>query len=192
MVWRELRLWSGRCLSEDEGERMKKMDKKECVKKDIKVLDAFYKEYFSKSHIQLGYWICTGLFTFFLVLVNWFPYQTFLEEDGKVFVIILMMGMFGSVSYASAYRYAFDKKGAVVRIAPYLRYLPISVKARKEYQVRKLLNFQWKVYAVAQAGQIAFALLTEHELQWGNLLYPLLAALVVPVVLSVLTILDGK
>lgn len=192
MVWRELRLWAGRSLREDEGERKEFMDKKECVKKDMKVLDAFYKEYYSKSHIQLGYWVCTGLFTFFLILVNWFPYQTFLEEDRKVFVIILMMGLYGSVSYVTAYRHAFDKKGAVVRIAPYLQYLPISVKARKEYQVRKLLNFQWKVYAVAQAGQIVFALLAVHELHWSNLLYPLTAALVIPTALSVLTIVVSK
>ena len=88
MVWRKLGLWAGRSVGNEEGERMEIMDKKECAKKDMKVLDAFYKEYFSKSHIQLGYWICTGLFTCFLVMVNWFPYQTFLEEDRKVIIII--------------------------------------------------------------------------------------------------------
>lgn len=168
------------------------MDKKECAKKDLKVLDAFYKDYFSKSHIQLGYWVCTGLFTFFLVLVSWFPYQTFMEEDGEVFVIILIMGMYGAVSYVTAYRHAYDKKGAVVRIAPYLQYLPISGKVRKEYQFRKLLNFQWKVYAVAQVGQILFGLLDGQGLGWGNFLYPLLAAFLAPVALSALTIVTGK
>lgn len=168
------------------------MDKKECAKKDYMVLDAFYKEYFNQSHIQLGYWVATGLFTFFLVLVSWFPYQTFIEEDGKVFAIILFMGMYGSVSYVTAYRHAFDRKGAVVRIAPYLQYLPISGKARKEYQFRKLLKFQWKVYVVAQVGQILFSLLDVQGMSWWNFLYPLLAAFLAPVVLSALTIVMAK
>jgi len=171
---------------------MEIMDKKECAKKDMKVLDDFYKEYFSKSHIQLGYWICTGLFTCFLVLVNWFPYQTFLEEDRKVIIIILVMVVYGTNSYVLAYQHAFDKKMTIVKIAPYLRYLPISVKARKEYQFRKLLKFQWKVYAVAQVGQILFSLLDGQGLNWGNFVYPLLAAFLVPVSLSALSIAWSK
>ncbi|MBR6665249.1 MAG: hypothetical protein IKL22_05960 [Lachnospiraceae bacterium] len=168
------------------------MDKKECAKKDMKVLDDFYKEYFSKSRIQQGYWVTTGLFTFFLVFSSWFHYQTFWEEDGKVFIIILVMGMYGTVSYVLAYQHAFDKKGTIVKIAPYLRYLPISVKARKKYQFRKLLKFQWKVYAVAQVGQILFSLLDGQGLNWGNFVYPFLAAFLVPVALSALSIAWSK
>lgn len=168
------------------------MDKKECVKKDLKVLDAFYKEYFSKSHIQLGYWICAGMLLTFLVCACWFPYQSFTTEDLKdfsqAFPLLFLMGAIGSVQYLQAYRLAYNKKGMVVGMAQYLQYLPISAKARKEYLFRKLLKLQWKIYAVAQTGQIVFSLITGNGLGWCNFGYPVLAALVIPVVLSSLTI----
>lgn len=163
------------------------MDKKECAKKDYMVLDAFYKEYFNQSHIQLGYLVIGGIFVFILVMMCWFPYYSIIQDLNEGLLIALIIGAGGTVAYMTAYQHAFDRKGAVVKIAPYLQYLPISLKARKKYLLWKLLKLQWKVYVVAQVGQIVFALLAVHELAWGNFLYPFLAALVIPVVMSVLS-----
>lgn len=164
------------------------MDKKECAKKDLKVLDAFYKEYFSKSHIQIGFVVCAVIFVFFLVFICWFPYQEMEKELFEGLVILLLMGASGTTGYMSAYLHAWDRKGALARIKPYLQYLPISEKTWKAYLLWKFLKLQWKVYAVAQAGQILFALLEVRELAWCNLLYPLLAAMVIPVVMFVTTL----
>lgn len=164
------------------------MEKKACGKKEVAVFDAFYKEFFGKSHIQIGYVLVGAIFWFLLVIMCCIPYQEMVQDFEDILAIVLIMGAGGSMIYMTAYLHAYDRKGAVVRIKPYLQYLPVSQKAWKEYLLWKFLKLQWKVYAVAQAGQILFALLAVHKLDWCNLLYPLLAAMVIPIVMFVTTL----
>ncbi len=168
------------------------MDKKECVKKDRAVFDAFYKEFFSKSHIQIGYVLVGVIFWFLLVIMCCIPYQEMVQDFEDALAIVLIMAAGGSVIYMTAYQHAYDKKGMVVRIAPYLQYLPISNKSWKKYLLWKFFKLQWKVYAVAQAVQILFTLLVVHELTWGNFFYPFLAAMVIPAGMFVLSLIIAE
>ena len=105
------------------------MDKKECVKKDRAVFDAFYKEFFSKSHIQIGYVVAGILFIFFQVILCCCPYQEIKQDLNEGLFIALLMSAGSTAGYMNAYQHAYDRKGEVVSSNPYLRYQPISFKA---------------------------------------------------------------
>lgn len=163
------------------------MEKKACGKKEVAVFDAFYKEFFSKSHIQIGYVLVGAIFWFLLVIMCCIPYQEIVQDFEDILAIVLIMGAGGTVFYMTAYQHAYDKKGVVVSIKPYLQYLPVSSKTWKKYLSYKFFQVQWKVYAVAQVMQILFALLAVRELTFGNFFYPFLAAMVIPAVMFVLS-----
>lgn len=158
------------------------MEEKVYRKKQNNILEQFYQDYFEKSHIQLGYNVVAIIFFVILMIVMWFPYQTYTEGDRALKILGLMFGSLAAFMYMNSYRYAIDGRGAVTNIYQYLQYLPISLKELRLFRLRKLIGLLVKVYLIAQAGQLLFSLIGYHQVIWANLWFPLVYVLLVPLV----------
>ncbi|MBR4083478.1 MAG: hypothetical protein IKK33_04250 [Lachnospiraceae bacterium] len=156
------------------------MEEKTYGKTQHNILEQFYKDYFEKSHIQLGYNVVAIIFFVILMIVMWFPYQTYTEDDRALKLLGLMFGALAAFIYMNSYRYAIDGRGAVTNIYQYLQYLPISKTELRMFRLKKLLRLLLKVYMPAQAGQLLFSLIAYHEITWGNLWFPFVYVFLVP------------
>lgn len=156
------------------------MEEKVYRKKQNNILEQFYLDYFEKSHIQLGYNVLAIIFFAILMIVMWFPYQTYTEEDHALKMLSLVFGSLAAFMHMNSYKFAIDGRGAVTNIYPYLQYLPISKKELRLFRLKKLLYLLLKVYLPAQTGQLLFSLIGYHEVILANLWFPFAYVFLVP------------
>ena len=167
------------------------MEVKEYRKTQQNMLEQFFENYFEKSKIKGGYKWTGIIFIAILVILMWFPYQSY-GNEGLIKSIGVIWGVLGSLFYMNMYRFAFNGRGAVTNVYQYLEYLPISHKELKIYRLKKLVSLQTKVYLIAQAGQVLFGLLAYHQVTLGNLLFPLIFAFLAPLLIVGISILVSK
>lgn len=156
------------------------MNKIEHMEKQHKVLELFFKEYFKKSNIHFGYWLAAGLLLGFSGLIVLFPYQTMCGEDSAIMIMAGLIQLTGAELYFSAYRTFLNDRGMVTPLYSRLQYLPVSRDVLGKYCLKKAVRLQTKVYIGLQIGQLFFSIVTQHEVVWGNVLFPLLACWVIP------------
>lgn len=156
------------------------MEKVEHMAKQHKVLEVFYKEYFKKTNIHFGYWLAAGFLLGFSGLMVLFPYQTMCGEDSAIMILAGFTQLSGAVMYLTAYRTCLNDRGMVTPLYSRLQYLPVNGAMLRKYCFNKSVRLQTKEYVILQIGQLFFSIVTQHEVVWGNLLYPLLACWVVP------------
>ncbi len=156
------------------------MNKIEHTAKQQGVLELFFKEYFKKTNIHFGYWLAAGFLIGLSGLMVLFPYQTMRGEDSGIMIVAGFAQLSGAVMYLMAYRTCLNDKGMIMPLYSRLQYLPISAEIISKYRFQKVLRFQTKVYLILQIGQLFFSIVTQHEVVWGNILYPLLACWVIP------------
>lgn len=167
------------------------MEVKEYRKTQQNMLEQFFENYFEKSKINGGYKWTGIIFIAILVILMWFPYQSY-ENEKPIRNIGLVWGVMGTFFYMNMYRFAFNGRGAVTNVYQYLEYLPVSIKELKIFRLKKLISLLVKVYLIAQAGQAIFSLLGYHELILGNLLFPLVFAFLAPLLIVGISILVSK
>lgn len=158
------------------------MNKIEHMAKQQKVLDAFFKDFFKKSNIHIGYWLAAGILLGASGLMLLFPYQAFSGEDRGVMIVAGFTQLSGTVMYLSSYRNCTNDRGMVIPLYSRLQYLPISRDALAKYRFNKAVRLQVKVYVILQLGQLFFSIVTQHEVVIGNILFPFLASFAVPIV----------
>lgn len=156
------------------------MEKAEHIEKQQSVLELFFKEYFKKSNIHFGYWLAAGVLIGFSGLIVLFPYQTMCGEDSGIMIVAGFTQLSGAVMYLSAYRTCLNDRGMVTPLYSRLQYLPMSGDMLGKYCFKKSVRLQTKVYIILQIGQLFFSIVTQHEVVWGNVLFPLLACWVIP------------
>ncbi len=156
------------------------MEQKEFYARQHKALENFYKELFKNTLTPVGYWIVTGVMLFCACIFLVIPYQVLVSEGDFPLWTVAMMGAMASVCYASPYDRYQDGKGFLKITYGIIMYLPISARIVSEYQWKRLLRFQTKVYLITQAGQLFFSLVCFHEVVWASLWYPLVFALLWP------------
>ncbi|MBQ8823520.1 MAG: hypothetical protein IJZ82_12830 [Lachnospiraceae bacterium] len=162
------------------------MEKKLYEKKQQQILDAFFKEFFTWSADNVGYWIVAGIFIFIHGIFLAFPYQMMGIEDSDI-TLVQVFAYMGYFMYITPYLH-FTEKGRVIKLKEKLKYLPISQKQLRLYRLRKLLIFSLKLFAVFLLLQLFFSLVAYHEITLGNILYPLLCGFVFPFALNSIVI----
>ena len=155
------------------------------------MLEKFFEDYFEKSKINTGYNIVGIIFIVMLLIVLWIPYQIH-EEEPIIKTCGLIWGMVGYYVYLNKYKFAFDKRGAITKVYPYLQYLPISKRELKIFQLKKLIFLQTRVYLIAQVGQLLFGLIAYHQVTLSNFGFPFGHALLFPFLVVGISILVSR
>ena len=148
-------------------------------KKQWKVLDAFYKDFFTWSASNLFYWMVTGIFIFVLGIMMLIPFQEFIADSDFPKGMIFYFGGMGTVFYLIPY-VSFNEKQKPMGIYGLLKHLPISVKTIKFYRMKKMLVFLLKIEAVYMVLQLLVAMVGCREIVLGNILYPFIYGFAVP------------
>ncbi len=144
------------------------------------VLKDFFKELLEGSMMKIGQWVGSGLSVFFQVIFLWMPYQT-LDGDFKIlWWCCLYFAGCGCICYMSPYM-NYKEGNRLVRIVDKLKFVPISSRDLFLFRFKKLIWFCIRVFFVSLVGQLFFAVVFCHGLVWGNLLYPLILGLLLPV-----------
>ncbi len=167
------------------------MEEKAYRKTQQNILEQFFKDYFEKSKINAGYNIVGIIFIVLLLIVLWMPYQIY-EEERTLKTCGLIWGMVGYYCYINKYNFAFDERGAVTKVYPYLQYLPISRRELKIFRLKKLISLQARVYLIAQAGQLLFCLIAYHQVTLSNFWFPFDYAFLSPFLVVGISILVRK
>lgn len=158
------------------------MEKAEHLAKQHKVLDVFYKEYFKKTNMHFGYWLAAGFLLGFSGLIALIPYQALSADDKAMIVMVVVAQLSGINLYLSAYRTSLSDRGMITPLYSRLKYLPISAEIVRKYHFNKAFKLQNKIYVAVQSGQLFFSIVTQHEVVFGNIWYPLLSCWMIPCV----------
>ncbi len=155
-----------------------KIEKKIFTERE-KIIDSFYKEFFTWSAGNVGMWLAAGVFEFVAIVIFCFPYEEAQKENMLMFAVLLALA--GAECYIAPY-VSFQEFGKGMRISDKLQYLPVSVKELQGYRLKKLAVFCAKMFVVFFVGQMFFALVTTHTITLGNVGYVIIWGLLLPFV----------
>ncbi|MBQ7776829.1 MAG: hypothetical protein IJ379_13005 [Lachnospiraceae bacterium] len=158
------------------------MEQKEFIAKQHEALDAFYKETMRKSGIHIGYWLVAGVFGFCAACILLIPYQ--IMEDGTITGMTVMMSVGTTLLYMSAFDRYQNDKGVLSTVYSRLKFHPVSSQILNSYRLKKLVRFQLRFYLPIQIGQLFFSIVCLHEVVLANFCYPMLVALVLPLLIA--------
>lgn len=165
-------------------------------KKQQRMLDAFFKEFFTWNVQHVGMWLLTGIMILSFVCFMMVPYQEIVapsEEHVNIEAWLILMGIAGLNYYLMPYsRYNDGTKGRFIYIYEKIKYLPVSLKELRIFRIRKVFWFCLKLFVVLLIGQLVFAEIGFGEIVLGNFLYPFIFAFLIPFCLSVVVILATK
>ncbi len=145
------------------------------------ILDKFYKEYFTWSCINIGYWIVAGIFSFIQAVFMMLPYEQVLIEgrgDGFEFMMGFIIA-FPVTFYLQPY-ISYNEKSNVGSVYSKLKYLPISFKSIKVYRFRKMLKFILRLFLICAVLQLGISLLAFHRILPGTVIHLVLYGFLVP------------
>ncbi len=161
-------------------------DRKEHIKKQQKVIAAFFKEFFTWSAANIGMWILSGIMVVNQAVFFTVQYQEVgseLKEDRFIVIMIAFMSASAAMSYIQPYM-NYNENRVATKIFDKIRYLPVSRDALRLFRFKKLFKFVGLVFAVDFTLQIIMTLLIVGNISIGNILYPLVIGFIVPFVLT--------
>lgn len=171
-------------------------DKKEYIKKQERILAAFYKDFFTWSCMNIGMWILTGVMMLGQVSFFIMPYQDIVgdEDFGRsLLCMVAVMCVNAVISYIHPYT-QYKDSGVATLIYDKIKYLPISRAALRYFLFKKMIKFLGIVFMVDFVLQIVLAAtIMMGEITIENILYPVVVGFFIPfAVCSVYTLLAGR
>ena len=145
------------------------------------VLAGFFKNFFSWKADNIGYWIVAAMAELYAIVVMCIPFQNLIKENIWRVTFILTVG--GAIEYICPYIFYRDGRKNR-RIYDTIKYLPVSLEELKLFRLKKSVKFCLKMFGIFFAGQIIFSLICFHQIGWGNLLFPIIGGLLIPLVMS--------
>lgn len=170
-------------------------DKKEYIKKQEKVLAAFYKDFFTWSCMNIGMWVVTGIMVLGQVTFFIMPYQDIVgdEDFGRsLLCMVAVMCVNAVISYIHPYTHYKDS-GVATLIYDKIKYLSISRPTLRYFWFKKMIKFLGIVFIVDFVLQIMFSMIMMGEITIENILYPVVIGFFIPfAVCNVYTLLAGR
>lgn len=154
-----------------------------------RVIDQFFKEFFSWDTGNVGMWILTGVAVFLAGIAMCFPYQSW--ESPDILWFVGMFGMSAVTSYLAPYLH-FQEEGKSQKIYNKLQYLPVGLKELQRYRLKKVFLFCLKVAAIFLLIQLFFTLVVYHTITLWNIGYVVIGGFLFPLCVGALTALFSK
>lgn len=158
-------------------------------KETMVALDKFFKEYSEKNSYQTIVWFAAGFALFLQSIFLALPCQLWEPEEDNGFIILMAccMGMAAAGSYLETYIKRIGNEEGNKPFRELMRFLPVSRKQLRFFQMKKLICFQTKVYVVMQLLQLFFTIVCLHQVAWENFVYPFVLAFLLPMAVGALT-----
>lgn len=113
------------------------------------------------------------------------PYQALVEEVPFSVVIIAMICCWPTYfGFRASVMISDDNLGATARVYKKLRHLPIDQKVWVCVKMEYVLQFSLKFCTIALVVQNLMTLLICKDWSWANIIYPLVATLIVPMLFT--------
>lgn len=157
------------------------------MKKQEEVIDYFYKNFLTWQMENIGMRFGAGFCVFMAFIMFCVPYQSFLEEDGGIGLVLLGGGCayFALWLYIRPY-FSFREQFNMKNLMDKMRLLPVERDAFTRYSIKKMTRFSGKMFLIYLAGQLLFAGLGYKSVGIFNFLFPFLGGLVLPLGFNVL------
>ncbi len=129
------------------------------------------------------YLMLASIFAFISSISLMMPYQMVMEVWPKDTSLISMGGIF-SVAAAWIYMQLFSQykdQDRMIRIRKITKYLPVSEKEFLLFRIKKLVLFSGKITLALLVLQIVIAGFAYHQIEFGNIWFPIVFAFVLPV-----------
>ena len=161
-------------------------DNKDYIHRQHRILDKFYKEFFSWSCLNIGYWIMSGIGVMIQTIFMFVPYQEICKDgfDRTVIFYVAMSASTAVFMYIMPYT-RFKDKGELGTIYNKIKNLPISASVLRSYRLKKVISFTLKLFCISFVGQMFTSLIFFQEITMNNILYPVVCGLVIPLGIAV-------
>lgn len=149
-------------------------------KRQQKILDKFYKEQTSWSPEHVGNNMLFYLLCGIALLMLLFPAQMW---EGERIIPVSAMGlMFMGLHFRMLSYEQYRELDGFKSMDAVLKYFPISAEQIWLYKSRKLLRICLWLCGISLFAQIVFGIGFYHGIGFANILYPVLACLVLPLI----------
>ncbi len=155
-----------------------KIEKKIFTKRD-KIIESFYKEFFTYSAGNIGMWIAAGIMEFLGAIVLVVSYDK--VQAGELWGFAVMGATAGAACYISPYQNV-QEFGKSTSVYPILQYLPISRKELQNYWLKKLAIFCTRIFVVFLVLQVFISLIATHGIALWSIGYVALCSWILPFV----------
>lgn len=160
---------------------MDKRERKEQIREEMCLLQKLYKELQTWEVSSIGAWAVAAILLSIGTLPFLIPYQEYGtgQSDQTMCVVILYLLWFGLIMYMNPYMTLTEgqKKKSIVGK---LQYLPIYRRSILFFQLKKLLRMVLLLGAVQLVGQCGITAIICRRLELCNLLFPVVAGMLVP------------
>lgn len=157
-------------------------------KEKQKMLEGFYKEFFSYGYGGIGMWIAAGVGIAFAGMFCFMPYYKMLEGDIKSQAVVIMFAMGGFAYYVSPY-ISFVENTKQKRIYNKLKYLPISKKDIMAFCIKKLVKLSLKLLPIFLVGQIFCTWVGKFQFGFFTFWYPVGYGVIIPLIINIIGVL---
>lgn len=156
--------------------------------REQELLNGFYKDFFRiNGDIIACYWLVVGIMEFMIGVLLMIPLQDVLSDNKNILYTLSYGSFFVGNAYLQPYlMHKEDKKPSGV--SDKLKLLPISSRAVRRFLLRRLVCLQVKLFPIFLALQLLFAWVSYRKIMWGNLLYPFVFGVAVPILVNALII----
>ena len=144
------------------------------------LLNSFFKEFFTWKADNLGLWILAGIADTGAIVAMCIPYQNITKNTWGIATLLVYAGVMEYISPYIIYQSGTQSK----RFYDTIKYLPVSLSELKLFRIKKVIIFCLKMFVIFLAGQLICSLICFHTIGWGNILYPLVCGLIIPLGLS--------
>lgn len=151
------------------------------------VLEKFFDEFIADSYERVLIAMVVVFMEVVFVITMCVPYQVIEASDAKMIAVMFYFGGMGIFLYMYSYR-QFKEQNKMIRIAEKLKYVPISKKDLRIFKFRKVFKFCFRIFLICLVGQCILAIAVHGGLVWGNIWYPVVFCLLLPLGMGSLTI----
>lgn len=168
-------------------DRTERCERRDRLRGQIRTLSAFYKNCQTWEVASVGAWLVAGILLSVQMPLLWVPYQEYSSDErilcGTVALYLLWLGIY---MYLRPYTCIAEGRKSLSMPAK-LKFHPVDRRSLRCFFARRLLVLLCPIGAAQLAGQCVAAFLICGRVDLCNVLYPLLAGLLIPGGLAWLT-----
>ncbi len=149
-----------------------------------KLLEAFFNEYktwnWGDLGLKIGGWFVIGLSMIFQVV----PWQSWdIKADRFMIFMAVYLKMVGIYVFMGGYETFKENPGEqkVNHFGDILKYVPVSMRQLAVFRLKRAIPLCFKLSVITLVFQVTCALIAYHGITAGNILFPLVGTLIIPI-----------
>ena len=158
---------------------MDRNERRDRIRGQMRTLTHFFKELQTWDVSYIGSWLVTGTLVPVSSVMFFVPYQKMSADELHLYLIMSYLLVIGLFMYLRPYLLIIENR-KTKRVAEKLQYLPVSRAGYLLFVLKKLSRLLLLAGGVQLVGQCAAAYLCYSHIGAGNILWPVMAGVVLP------------